>query len=83
MELVTGLVICEDPANLPWVTGRVARSIDNSPSQSAKFLSLCITELVTDLLICEDSANLPRVTDRVAVSIDKFTKPVSKIPKPY
>jgi len=40
-------------------------------------------ELVTGLVICVDSANLPWVTGRVAVSIDKFTKPVSKIPKPY
>jgi len=40
MELVTGLVICVDYANLPWVGGRVAKSIDNSPNQSAKFLSL-------------------------------------------
>ena len=40
MELVTGLVICVDYANLPWVVGIVAKSIDNSPNQSAKFLSL-------------------------------------------
>ena len=40
MELVTGLVICVDYANLPWVVGIVAKSIDDSPNQSAKFLSL-------------------------------------------